>query len=218
MRLTVLLATGFLIFSPLMGCDTVYYNTLEKAGIHKRDILVDRVEDAQDSQKETQQQFKDALAQFSAIVKTPDTDLKTQYNQLNREYEASEASANRISDHIEQVEDVADDLFDEWADEIRLYTNRDLKQRSEQNLKQTRQRYKRLIAAMREAESNMKPVLDTLRDHVLYLKHNLNAQAISSLRGELTLVQKDVEVLIASMQRSISESDKFIQQMGGAAR
>ena len=37
-----------------------------KAGIHKRDILVDRVEDARDSQQAAKEQFKDALSAIAA--------------------------------------------------------------------------------------------------------------------------------------------------------
>ncbi len=37
-------------------------------GVHKRDILVDRVEGARDAQSEAQQEFKDALEQFASVV------------------------------------------------------------------------------------------------------------------------------------------------------
>ena len=36
---------------------------------------------------------------------------------------------------------------------------------------------------MRLAESRIEPVLKSFRDQVLFLKHNLNAKAIASLRG-----------------------------------
>ena len=46
---------------PLFGaCSQAYYGAMEKVGIHKRDILVDRVKDARDSQAEAQEQFKSA--------------------------------------------------------------------------------------------------------------------------------------------------------------
>ena len=58
-------------------------------------------------------------------------------------------------------------------------------------------------------------MLDSLKDNVLYLKHNLNARAIASLKGELTTVNEDVTNLIDAMQRAIDESDQFIEQMQG---
>ena len=49
---------------------------MEKVGVHKRDILVDRVEDGRDSQADAQKQFQSALEQFSSIVQLEETDLK----------------------------------------------------------------------------------------------------------------------------------------------
>jgi len=68
---------------------------------------------------------------------------------------------------------------------------------------------------MRKAEKTIEPVLDSLKDNVLYLKHNLNASAIASLKGELTTVNEDVTNLIDAIQRAIDESNQFIEQMEG---
>ncbi len=59
----------------------------------------------------------------------------------------------------------------------------------------------------------MKPVLAAFKDQVLFLKHNLNAKAISSLQPELSKIEGNVSRLIKEMEKSISEADKFIQSM-----
>jgi len=66
---------------------------------------------------------------------------------------------------------------------------------------------------MRGAEASMEPVLNNLRDYVLYLKHNLNAQAVSSLRKEVADIETEVSSLIQDMNRSIKEADAFIKTM-----
>jgi hypothetical protein len=66
---------------------------------------------------------------------------------------------------------------------------------------------------MKNAESKMAPVLRVFHDQVLYLKHNLNARAIASLETTATKLQGDVDRLLADMQRSIDESNKFITAM-----
>jgi hypothetical protein len=65
----------------------------------------------------------------------------------------------------------------------------------------------------RRAEQSMAPVLVKFRDHVLYLKHNLNAQAIASLKGEAISIQNDISRLIEDMNASIQQADSFIKQM-----
>jgi cell fate (sporulation/competence/biofilm development) regulator YlbF (YheA/YmcA/DUF963 family) len=66
---------------------------------------------------------------------------------------------------------------------------------------------------MKRAEQRMQPVLSALNDNVLYLKHNLNAQAVGALKGEFADIQKNIDRLINEMQRSIQESDTFIRAM-----
>jgi hypothetical protein len=59
----------------------------------------------------------------------------------------------------------------------------------------------------------MDPVLKRFNDQVLYLKHNLNAQAIASLQTTAAGIDTDVSALIKDMEASIAEADDFIKQM-----
>ena len=197
----------------LSGCQSAYYSAMEKAGIHKRDILVDRVEDARDSQQDAKQQFKDALERYRSVVKVNGGDLEQRYEALNREYEASVAAANDVRARIEAVEDVAEALFDEWEYELQQYSNASLKSASARELSRTRSEYRTLLQRMKAAEKRIAPVLAVLRDQVLFLKHNLNARAIGALQGEYRTLQSNVDQLMADMQRAIDEADSFIRRL-----
>ena len=201
-----------LLFS-LSACSTLYYSGLEKIGIPKRDVLVHRVENARDTQEETKEQFKSALEQFTAVTNFKGGDLEVVYKKLNSEYEASVAKANEVSDRIAAIEDVSQALFDEWEQEIAQYSNASLKRSSQQKLLATQAHYQQLITTMKNAESKLQPVLTVFNDQVMYLKHNLNAQAIASLKGELGTLQSDVSSLISSMEKSINEANAFIKTM-----
>ena len=204
-----------LCISPLInGCSKTYYSAMEKVGVHKRDILVDRVKGARDSQTEAQQQFKSALEQFGSVVKLKNTDLKKAYERLDREYTDCEEAAETVSDRIDKVEDVSEALFDEWEGELKLYQNKDLRRTSKQRLRETKARYREMLASMHAAEKSMVPVLNTFRDNVLFLKHNLNAQAIGSLQSEFADLEKDIDDLIRQMNKAIAHSNSFIAQMG----
>jgi len=197
----------------LSGCTTIKYNALEKVGIHKRDLLVDNVEDTRDAQKEAQEQFKDALERFGQVVKIEDTEIKKAYERLSDEFEDSEDAAEEVSTQIEQVEDVAGDLFKEWKEEIGTYSDAVLKRDSENKLRDTQARYVEMLKTMKDAEASMIPVLATMRDNVLYLKHNLNAQAIGNLQTTFTELEGDIGILIERMNQSIARSNDFIKQM-----
>jgi hypothetical protein len=68
---------------------------------------------------------------------------------------------------------------------------------------------------MRSAERKIDPVLTAFRDQVLFLKHNLNAQALASLQGELVTVEGDIAELVREMEISIAEANDFIEAMDG---
>jgi len=212
-NLFIFMVTVVLSVFLLSGCSKTYYGAMEKAGIHKRDIMVDRVEDARDVQGEAQEQFKSALEQFDAVVKLKETDLKRAYDKLNNEYEESREIAEKVSERIEKVESVAEALFDEWEVELGLYDNKELQRTSKNQLKKTRSRYKEMLTSMHQAEASMEPVLKIFKDNVLFLKHNLNAQAIGALQGEFANLKGEIDVLIRKMNAAIESSNKFIEDI-----
>ena len=206
-----ILLAGACIF--LASCSSVYYSGMEKLGIEKREILVDRIEDTKDEQIDTKEQFSDALEAFRSVVNVKPTELASVYDKLKSEFEDSEDAANDIRDHIDSVKKVAEDLFDEWEDEIERYDNVSFKRQSQRKLSQAKVTYKDYIQAMDRAESKLAPALKVMEDHVLFLKHNLNAQAITNINSELSDIELNVENLLQAIEQSINEADRFIQHI-----
>lgn len=203
---------SFLLFTLMLtGCSSMYYSAMDSIGIPKREIMVHRVEKARDTQQEAKEQFKSALDQFQALTNFKGGELEDVYNKLNSEYEDSEEKAKEVRKRIDDIEDVSEALFEEWEEELKTYKSASLRNSSQRKLRDTKKQYKQLIDAMNRAESKIAPVLDVFRDQVLYLKHNLNAQAIASLKGELGTIETDVSNLIAAMEKSIDEADAFIK-------
>lgn len=209
-----LLTCGMVLFSlTVFGCQSVYYDAMEKMGYHKRDLMVSDVEKARDAQQEAKEQFKSALERFTTVLNVKGGDLQDKYNTLNTEYEKSEAKANAVRNRIASVEDVSQALFEEWEAELKEYSSANLRRSSQKKLTQTRTQYAQLIKAMKRAETKMAPVLAKFKDQVLFLKHNLNAQAITSLKSELVSVEGNIAALIKEMETSIKEADFFIASM-----
>jgi Skp family chaperone for outer membrane proteins len=210
---TLSLAFSVLALVCVTGCSSMYYGTMEKFGVHKRDIMVDRVKEARTAQQDAKKQFANALEQFRSVIDVKGGDLQTKYDKLNAQLQRSEARAKEVHDRIASVEDVSEALFKEWRTEIRQYSSDSLRRQSEQQLESTRTKYSQLITAMKKAAARIDPVLVPLRDQVLFLKHNLNAKAIASLNTELTSVQGNVDVLVRDMEAAIAEADEFIKAM-----
>lgn len=197
------------------GCQSAYYGAMEKLGYEKRDILVDRVEDARDAQEAAKEQFTSALDQFRSIVRVEGGELAERYDAMATAFERSQRRAEAVEDRIASVEGVAEALFEEWEEELEEYADPGLRRQSTELLETTRDRYGDMIVAMRRAARKMEPVLEAFQDQVLFLKHNLNARAIAALQGELEALEGEIAALIDDMERSIDEANAFIEQMQG---
>ena len=181
--------------------------------MEKRDLLKRNVVAARDDQKAASEQFKDALTRLKELTGFEGGDLEKTYNALNRDYERSVERADAVHKRVKDVDQVAGDMFKEWEKEDREISSPDLRAKSSQQLRETRQRYDELYAALKRAEDSMDPVLTRLHDEVLFLKHNLNAAAIASLKGESTNIQAEIASLINDMNAAIAQADKFINTL-----
>lgn len=208
--LPVLIISGCLSLS---ACQSAYYGAMEKVGYHKRDIMLDRVQDAKESQQDAQKQFSSALEELQSLLQIDSSNLQDSYEKAKEEYESAQSAADEVSNRIERVEDVADALFEEWQDEIDEISKASLRNNSLNKLKETQRLYARLIKSMRRAEAKMPPILTSMKDNMLYLKHNLNAQAIGAIKGEFDNLQTDISVLLKAMNKSIEDSNRFIASM-----
>ncbi|MDX1979644.1 MAG: DUF2959 family protein [Bryobacteraceae bacterium] len=196
------------------GCSSLYYAANEKIGREKRDILVSRVEAGRKDQAEAKEQFQNALEAFQSVTAFTGGKLEEIYNKLNKELERSEGRANDVGQSVRSIEKVAADLFREWDKEISAMSSGDLRTRSRAMRVETETRYDALIRKMHDSERKMKPVLQAFRDQVLFLKHNLNARAISSLKSNVVKIDREVTQLVKDIEASIAESDAFIKTMG----
>jgi hypothetical protein len=213
MRASILIV----LLACVAGCQTVregYYNVWENyGGYAKRERLVDYVKKASAEQAEAKQQFTSALEQFKSVVNYDGGNLEKMYNKLNSEFEASAESAEAVRGRIQGVRNVGNALFEEWKGEIGQIKDASLKGKSQSLYDKTQISYNELLARMDTAAKAMDPVLDSFRDRVLFIKSNLNAQAIASLKGTELELGKEIDALIKQMEASIAEADKFIKEL-----
>ena len=210
---TPVVALCLMMFA-LPGCETTrkaYYNTWESMGYAKRERLVDNVKEARQEQEKAKQQFASALEEFKSVVNFQGGDLESVYNKLNKQYERSDAQAGKVRDKITGVKRVASALFTEWQGEIgEIKGDPSLQAQSKKLYDQTKVNYDQMITRMDAAAGTMDPVLQKFKNRVLFLKANLNAQAIASLKGTEIELGGDIDNLIKEMEASIREADQFI--------
>jgi len=186
------------------------YDTFYK---EPRDILISRVEAASDAQKNGVEEFRSALQQFKDVTDFDGGELEIKFTKLSTAFHDSEDAAAQVSSRISRVVSATNRLLDGWSDELKQYHDPAIKRKAEDQFDQTRLQAERLIASMRKTESKTVPVLAAFKDQVLFLKHNLNMQAIGSAQAQSVAIENDVNELIDEMEASINQAREFIGQL-----
>jgi len=200
----------------MVGCTRTYYKAMATLGKEKRDILVSRVKDSKKDQQQAKEQIKTTMESFQALTGFQGGQLEKNYKKLNGEYEKAADSANKLHERIESIDKVSNDLFKEWQKEIDGMDNRKLKQQSADMLRKSRLQEAGYLKSMRLTEARMTPVITAFRDQVTFLKHNLNARAIGSLKGTSAKISTDVDVLLTSLDGSMAQADALIQSLNAS--
>ncbi|RJQ76827.1 MAG: DUF2959 domain-containing protein [Desulfobacteraceae bacterium] len=194
------------------GCQRTYYKVWETLGKEKRHLLRGQIEKARDDQQKASEEFKDALTRLKEMYGYEGGDLEKMYNRLSVDYQNCVQRADQVEMRIGNVQRIAEDLFKEWKREIDQIGNSEFRSKSNRQLQATQVRYARLEKAMLAARTRMTPVLNNLQDYVLYVKHNLNAQAIGSLKSEVSDIEADVQRLITDIHQSVREANAFLEE------
>lgn len=201
--------TLFILFS----CSQIKYSAWETLGVEKRDLFKREVKSVKDTQEESVESFQDALTKLKKVYAFDGGDLEKDYKRLNNAYENSKEDAAEVSRDIIELDKVAMDLFKEWKDEIGEISSKNLKRKSKKQLRETRIKYEELHKKLISSEKKMKPILNKLKDQVLYLKHNLNSKAVAGLKTEGARIESDIEKLMKEMTASTKEAEELIKEL-----
>lgn len=200
--------------SVLAACQTTpYYKALETVGIKKRDLLIDRAEDVQKSEREASKAFVGAVTVYRETSDADPRNIEGAYRRLESAYEKSRARAGDVEQDIDTLRTVAGDMFTEWESELKLFQDPDIRAASAADLERTRAEFAQLERVLGESVQAMEPALFTLRDRVLYLKHNQTPAAAQALRAQQPKLVEDVRSADAEIRRAIEAADRFLTRL-----
>jgi len=154
------------------------------AGPSQVSNLVGRIEEVYVDAELSKQKLRTAVDALDVIARGGFRgDPSTAYATLVSAIEESEAQAKKLRDSYEPLKDKALPFFQEWTDNLKSYTNPDLRLRSQTRLANTRQRYDAIVAAVEPALTDFDTMNKGLRDYSLFLGHDLNPASLGEIRG-----------------------------------
>lgn len=177
---------------------------------NKHDLLLERLQETVALQEETKQYVLDAYDVLSGVSDDA-TELDDQIDALTETYAQSDDVAKNLKKQMKAVDRLAKGLFIEWRRELRQYDNKNLRAKSAENLKNTKQQYQTLHAAMKKSYQSVEPLLSLLHDNQLYLKHNRSVAAMQGFQQEVESAGNHMDSMIEDIELSIEESEAFAE-------
>ena len=137
----------------------------------------------------------DALSAYAAFIAAIDV---------------SEAQAEELRENVEDMQDAADPVFEQWFDDLKAITNVEMRQRSRNRLLTTRERYDAIVAAVEPALRAYDAVNQSLRDHALFLGNDLNPDSVSEIRGEVRALTGRTEELDREFDACLQAAREYV--------
>ncbi len=198
----------------LTSCSTVYYNFWETFGQEKRDILKSNLVSVKNEQVEAQEDFKSTLDKIRATYNfTGAQELENYYDDIADDLADSREQATGLKTRIRRIEQIGDDLFAEWKSEAEQIGNKDLRRDSLAKREQSLKKFNTMLVSLNHSEKSLDPVLVRLNDHVLYVKHQLNAKVMGAFQIETNSIKAGIAKLIVDLEKSTQATADFISQI-----
>ena len=195
------------------SCSSIYYGFWETFGQDKRDLLKSEIENSNEDQKDIKEEFTSTLERIKKEYDFDGGELERTYDYLSSRYEDAKKREKKLQNRIDKIEDIGADLFKEWKQEALEIKNPKYRRSSLAKLSRTKTQFAQLRSNLSKTEKMLEVVMGKFKDQVLFLKHNLNAKALGSLKVEFKEIEKGINQLIGNINSSQSTNNIFIERM-----
>ena len=137
-------------------------------------------------------------------------DAAAGYAELVAAIDRSEDQAEKLRDRVGDMQRTADPLFREWEKDLEAFASEDMRERSRSRLTATRELYDAVVAATTPALDQYDSVNRGLRDHSLFLSHDLNRASLASIRTDVRIATKTVADLGSELDKCLKAARTYV--------
>lgn len=184
----------------------------KSAGLDKVDDLLDRIERVH-VEAELSRETSDAAMNALRSICDPEFsgEALDAYTEFVKTIDDSEKQADKLRKSIGPMKKTAESVFAAWASDLEGFGSAEMRQRSQQRLEQTRQRYVAISTSVDPALWAYDALNHDLRDHALFLSHDFNSAAIADLSGEVDTLSHDSDELTKRLDKCLKACEGYIR-------
>lgn len=182
-------------------------------GVKRVEELVKRAGSTVQAIGEAKLQFLKTIDVYNSIFAEDAKDRKKLYKKLQSEMAATQEKRAEVGRRSDQMKLEAGIVFKSWADSTAAIESPDLRKRSEERLEKTKDRLAEIQSAGQSAVDVYEPVMKALQDQVTYLGHDLNAEAVASLKPDAEKVNAQAKELTERLDEAMAVANQNINAL-----
>lgn len=182
-----------------------------RPGLAKVDDLVDRIERVHVESELAKEAAKSAVRRLRTLASPGFAgDPVETHQELSLAVDTSESQAARLTESVESMEAAAEPVFDQWRADLDAIVSARVRTRSEQRLRDTRNRYAAIVAAVKPAMEEYEALNRNLRDLTLFLGHDFNASAIAAVDEDVQALEQQVLALDGQLEECLAAAQTYL--------
>tara|TARA_R110002072_G_scaffold109160_1_gene236316 strand:+ start:88727 stop:89395 length:669 start_codon:yes stop_codon:yes gene_type:complete len=211
MQLRHLLRPSIALLAVLAGCAT---GTDRQQAPVKVDELMTWVERVHIEAERARDAISDSFDRLNVLAagRFEGDSAAVTYARFVQSIDVADEQAKRFAAAVAPMLESAGPVFEHWQADVALITSDRLRQRGEMRFQIAKERYDAIAKAAVPAQTQLDGFVQSLRDHALFLGHDLNASAIDDIQEEVKIVAATALELDRNLESTMSSSRAYAEQ------
>lgn len=206
-----LLRPSIALFAVLAGCATG--NDRQQAPV-KVDELMTWVERVHIEAERARDSISDSFERLNVLAagRFEGESAAVVYARFVQSIDVAEEQAKRFTASVGPMLESAEPVFEHWQADVALISSERLRQRGELRFQVAKERYNAIASVAVPAQTELNGFVQSLRDHALFLGHDLNASAIDDIQEEVKMVAETALQLDRNLELTMASSRAYAEQ------
>jgi hypothetical protein len=201
---------GGVALAALAGLALAGPATAQDAGVKQVEALVKASGSTVQAITEAKLQLLKTMDVYNGLLADDAKDRKKLYRSLQKEMDTTESRRAEITRRSGLMANEAQALFKSWEASAAGIADEGLRRRSEERLAKTKASYEEIRTVGDKAGQLYAPVMKSLGDKVKYLGHDLNPEAVASLRPDAQKLNQQVQELVKAVDDTVATANRNI--------
>jgi DNA repair exonuclease SbcCD ATPase subunit len=181
---------------------------------HERiEEFLKRVEKTTEAVAKAQESLEETLVDYTKMLSAETHNRRKLYDNAWKGIERTEERSKELGDRLREMYQESGVLFKGWKKSLQEIREEKLRARSDKRLTAASERHDKLHGRGLDARSELDSVVSVLRDHMLYLEHDLNDSSVKSLAPEAAELAGRAKKCVAGLQDYSKSAVEFAKSL-----